>query len=98
MAIARLTHLSYWYPGSTNPALTNVTKEFEDGLTVLTGPSGGGKSPLLRVLNGLVPHFHGGRIAGSIEGQGMDGIKTPTRRLARTVGFGSHGPALHPAY
>ena len=98
MAIARITHLSYWYPGSTDPALTNVTTEIEDGLTVITGPSGGGKSTLLRVLNGLVPHFHGGRIAGSIEVLGTDVIKTPTRLLARTVGFVFQDPELQTVY
>jgi len=98
MAIARITHLSYWYPGSTDPALTNVTTEIEDGLTVITGPSGGGKSTLLRVLNGLVPHFHGGRIAGSIEVLGTDVIKTTTRRLARTVGFVFQDPELQTVY
>jgi energy-coupling factor transport system ATP-binding protein len=75
-----------------------VTTEIEDGLTVITGPSGGGKSTFLRLLNGLVPHFHGGRIAGLIEVQGMDVIKTPTRRLARTVGFVFQDPELQTVY
>jgi energy-coupling factor transport system ATP-binding protein len=98
MAIARLTHLSYWYPNARDAALNDVTLQIEDGLTVIAGPSGGGKSTLLRVLNGLVPHFHGGRIAGSIEVNGMDVINTPTRHLARTVGFVFQDPELQTVY
>jgi energy-coupling factor transporter ATP-binding protein EcfA2 len=98
MALARLTDLSYWYPGAVAPALDRVNLGIEDGLTVVAGPSGGGKSTLLRVLNGLVPHFHGGRIAGSAEVEGMDVIATPTRRLARTVGFVFQDPELQTVY
>jgi energy-coupling factor transport system ATP-binding protein len=98
MAIAHLSHLSYWYPGAPQPALTDVNLQIEEGLTVVAGPSGGGKSTLLRVLNGLVPHFHGGRIAGSAEVDGFDVIETPTRRLARTVGFVFQDPELQTVY
>jgi energy-coupling factor transport system ATP-binding protein len=98
MAIARLTNLSYWYPGAPDPALSDVTINIAEGLTVVAGPSGGGKSTLLRALNGLVPHFHGGRIAGAIEVYGMDVITTPTRHLARTVGFVFQDPELQTVY
>jgi energy-coupling factor transport system ATP-binding protein len=98
MAIARLSHLSYWYPGAGTPALKDATVAIEDGLTVVSGPSGGGKSTLLRVLNGLVPHFHGGRIAGTAEVGGHDVIQTPTRTLARTVGFVFQDPELQTVY
>ncbi len=98
MAIARLTELSYWYPGAVDSALDRVSLGFEDGLIVVAGPSGGGKSTLLRTLNGLVPHFHGGRIAGAAEVDGMDVVVTPTRRLARTVGFVFQDPELQTVY
>ena len=58
MAIARLNHLTYWYPRTENPALDDADLHMDDGVTVVAGASGGGKSTLLRVLNGLVPHFH----------------------------------------
>jgi energy-coupling factor transporter ATP-binding protein EcfA2 len=98
MALARLSHLSYWYPGAGEAALRDVNLLIDEGLTVVAGPSGGGKSTLLRVLNGLVPHFHGGRIAGTAEVDGHDVVKTPTRRLARTVGFVFQDPELQTVY
>lgn len=98
MAIARLNHLTYWYPRSDEPALDDVELDINDGITVVAGPSGGGKSTLLRVLNGLVPHFHGGRIRGKADVDGMNIIDTPTRRLARTVGFVFQDPELQAVY
>lgn len=83
-------HLCYWYPHWSGPgsaALFDVSLELRPGLTLLGGDSGAGKSTLLRVLNGLVPHFHGGRIAGGAVVAGMDVLSTPTRDLARQVGF-----------
>ncbi len=98
MAIATLTHLTYWYPGAAEPALKDACLATEDGLTVVTGPSGGGKSTLLRVFNGLVPHFHGGRIAGGANVMGMNISETPTRKLARSVGFVFQDPELQTVY
>jgi energy-coupling factor transport system ATP-binding protein len=98
MAIATLNHLTYWYPGGETAALRDVALEIEEGLTVVAGPSGGGKSTLLRIFNGLVPHFHGGRIAGSAEVMGLDVIATPTRSMARRVGFVFQDPELQTVY
>ena len=98
MAVAKLSRLTYTYPGANEPALRDVGIEIAEGLTVVAGPSGGGKSTLLRVLNGLVPHFHGGRIAGSASVVGFDVIATPTRQLARSVGFVFQDPELQTVY
>jgi energy-coupling factor transport system ATP-binding protein len=98
MAIATLTHLTYWYPGGARPALSDASLAVEGGLTVVAGPSGGGKSTLLRIFNGLVPHFHGGRIAGSAAVLGLDVIATSTRKMARHVGFVFQDPELQTIY
>ena len=87
MAIATLERVAYWYPEAALPALSTDALEVPAGLTLVVGPSGEGKSTLLRLLNGLVPHFHGGRIAGCATVLGRDVITTPTRELARNVGF-----------
>ena len=87
MAIAKLEKLAYWYPDAARAALRVDHLCLEDGLTIVRGSSGGGKSTLLRLFNGLVPHFHGGRISGRVEVLGSDVLSTPTHRLAQQVGF-----------
>ena len=98
MAVAKLSRLTYAYPGGQEAALRDVCLEIEEGLTVVAGPSGGGKSTLLRVFNGLVPHFHGGRISGTAQVVGLDVIATHTRQLARNVGFVFQDPELQTVY
>ena len=87
MATATLRGLSHRYAGAREAALREVDLDLGPGLLVIAGPSGGGKSTLLRVLNGLVPHFHGGAISGLASVAGYDVLRTPTRVLARHVGF-----------
>jgi energy-coupling factor transporter ATP-binding protein EcfA2 len=94
MALVRIDRLTYWYPEAARPALAGVELEIDHGLTVVAGPSGSGKSTLLRLLNGLVPHFHGGRLAGAAVVAGLQVTDTPTRRLAREVGFVFQDPEL----
>ena len=87
MALAAFEGLSYWYPGGVDAALDRLRLELGGGLTLVGGPSGGGKSTLLRTLNGLVPHFHGGRVAGAATVGGRDLLRTSPALLARSVGF-----------
>jgi energy-coupling factor transporter ATP-binding protein EcfA2 len=98
LAVAKLTHLTYTYPGARAAALRDASLEIGEGLTLVAGPSGGGKSTLLRVFNGLVPHFHGGCISGNATVGGLDIIATPTRDLARHVGFVFQDPELQTVY
>ncbi len=83
--LARFERFSYWYPGADRPALADLTVTLGPAATVVLGDSGSGKSTLLRTLNGLVPHFHGGRARGRVTVAGVDALRTPTRSLARRV-------------
>jgi energy-coupling factor transport system ATP-binding protein len=98
MALANLERLTYWYPESDRPALSEVEMALEAGLVLVAGASGSGKSSLLRCFNGLVPHFHGGRISGSGQVLGLPLPDTATRRLAREVGFVFQDPESQAVY
>ncbi|MGZ4250351.1 MAG: ABC transporter ATP-binding protein [Solirubrobacteraceae bacterium] len=82
-----LDKVSYWYPDAQRPALDEVSVTIGAGeLVVLAGLSGSGKSTLLRTASGLVPHFHGGKLAGSVSVAGMDTRTRTPAQLAAHVG------------
>lgn len=79
-----LAHLTFAYEGSA-PQLEDVNLTVQPGeVVVLTGPSGGGKSTLTRVVNGLVPSFYEGELTGTVRlfGREVDDIPSWERGLA----------------
>ena len=85
--------LGYRYPDSGDEALGGVSLEIPAGeFVVLAGRSGCGKSTLLRAACGLVPHFHGGEIWGSVEVAGLDTSKAGPGELAEVVGYVAQDP------
>jgi energy-coupling factor transport system ATP-binding protein len=83
-----LSHVSYSYPGAAGPAIRDLTLSIDEGEFLLVcGPSGAGKSSFLRLLNGLVPHFYGGRFSGGVAVWGRDTLQHQPRDLADLVGF-----------
>ncbi len=83
-----LSHISYTYPDRSAPALVDFSLTIRPGEFVLVvGPSGSGKSTFLRSLNGLVPHFYGGRWTGRANILGRDPVALAPRGMADLVGF-----------
>jgi energy-coupling factor transport system ATP-binding protein len=81
-------HLAYTYPGTTDPALQDISVSIQEGEFVLVaGASGAGKSTLLRCLNGLVPHFTGGTVSGQVRVAGHNPVEEGPNALSRAVGF-----------
>jgi energy-coupling factor transport system ATP-binding protein len=85
--------LTYAYPNATRPALADVSLTLAPGeFALLAGRSACGKSTLLRAACGLVPHFHGGEIAGSVDVVGHDAIAAGPGELAAHVGYVAQDP------
>lgn len=81
------------YAGATAPAIRDVTLTVGEGeLCLVAGGTGSGKSTLLRAVNGLVPHFTGGTLAGRVVVAGRDTRTHPPRELADVVGVVGQDP------
>jgi energy-coupling factor transport system ATP-binding protein len=80
--------VTYIYPNQSVPALADFSATIRPGeFLLVVGPSGVGKSTFLRSLNGLVPHFYGGRWAGQARVFGRDPVVAAPRGMADLVGF-----------
>ncbi|HEX6605721.1 MAG TPA: ATP-binding cassette domain-containing protein [Chloroflexia bacterium] len=81
-------HLTYTYPHAAQPAIQDVSLDVDEGeFLLLAGESGAGKSTLLRALNGLVPHFYGGRIGGRVRVAGHDPVAEGPAPMSAVVGL-----------
>ncbi|MCW5849432.1 MAG: ATP-binding cassette domain-containing protein [Anaerolineae bacterium] len=84
----QLERVTYRYPDQTTPALRDASLSLPPGsFTLVVGASGGGKSTLLRTLNGLVPHFYGGVFRGRVRMGDADPVALTPRRMGRHVGL-----------
>jgi len=81
------------YPDAPRPALTAVHLTVDEGeLCLVVGRTGSGKSTLLGAVNGLVPHFTGGTLHGSVRVLGRDTREHRPRDLADIVGVVGQNP------
>ena len=88
-----LQQVTVTYTDAPAPALREVNLRIEEGeLALVVGRTGVGKSTLLRVINGLVPHFTGGTLAGRVLIEGRETRAQPPRELADVVGFVGQDP------
>jgi energy-coupling factor transporter ATP-binding protein EcfA2 len=91
--VIELQQVTVTYTDAPAPALREVTLRIEEGeLALVVGRTGVGKSTLLRVINGLVPHFTGGTLAGRVLIEGRETRAQPPRELADVVGFVGQDP------
>jgi energy-coupling factor transporter ATP-binding protein EcfA2 len=92
-AMINFSNVSLIYPQSTKTILEGLTCEIEEGEMVLVmGHTGSGKSSLLRLINGLVPHHTGGILAGSITVDGISTREVKPGSLAHLVGIVGQNP------
>ena len=81
------------YPDAPRPVFSGVDLLVEEGeLCLVTGRTGVGKSTFLGLINGLVPHFTGGHLAGRVRVGGLSTSEHPPREFAAVVGVVGQDP------
>jgi energy-coupling factor transport system ATP-binding protein len=91
--VIEFDRVSFRYDGADRDALHEVDLRIDEGeLVLVVGRTGTGKTTLLRVVNGLVPHFSGGTLTGRVTVFGRDTRTSPPRELADVVGFVDQRP------
>lgn len=79
--------LSVCFPGAEKPCLSGVSLGLAPGeLALLLGPTGSGKSTILNVLSGIIPHVRSARVSGELDVFGHDPRTTLQEDMGETVG------------
>ncbi|WP_370941944.1 ABC transporter ATP-binding protein [Amycolatopsis sp. cg5] len=88
-----LNQVGFRYDGAAEPVLAGITLSIGEGeLVLFAGRTGAGKSTLLGTINGLVPHFTGGHLDGTVTVDGVSTSTSPPREFAHLVGVVGQDP------
>ncbi len=88
MPLIDFIDFSFKYLGADTLALRKINLTIDEGeYVVITGPSGCGKTTLCRAINGLVPQFHRGFIAGNVIVGGKNTREHNVSELAPIAGL-----------
>lgn len=87
------SNVSLIYPTSTETIFEDLTFTVDEGeLVLVMGSTGSGKSSLLRLINGLIPHHTGGILAGDISVNGISTREVKPGGLAHLIGIVGQNP------
>ena len=83
-----LKDVSFTYEsGETQNNLNHINLTIQDGETILLcGESGCGKTTLTRLINGLIPHYYGGKLTGQVLLDGKELKDYPLYQIGQRVG------------
>ena len=83
-----LKDVSFTYEsGETENNLSHINLAIQDGETILLcGESGCGKTTLTRLINGLIPHYYGGKLTGQVLLDGKELKDYPLYQIGQRVG------------
>lgn len=86
--IVRVSDVTYRYPKGEEPALRGVNLEVKRGeVLAIMGPTGAGKTTLVSLFNGLIPHYFEGRVAGEVLVNDLSTFRHRIQDLVEHVGL-----------
>jgi energy-coupling factor transport system ATP-binding protein len=89
----KFSGVSLTYPHSQKTLFENLTFTVESGEMILViGHTGAGKSSILKLINGLIPHHTGGILSGTVEVDGRATYALKPGELADLVGVVGQNP------
>lgn len=81
-------NVSFRYEGSDHLAIDEVNIAIAPGeILLVTGPAGSGKTTLCSCINGLIPHYHEGKLTGDVLVRGYNTRRARIGGLASLVGL-----------
>jgi energy-coupling factor transport system ATP-binding protein len=88
MSIIQFSNVSFCYPTRSNPTLSDITFDIDPGdFVLISGPTGCGKTTLLKMLNGIIPHLSKGTVGGTLTIAGKNAFTSPMEELTREAGI-----------
>lgn len=88
MSAVTLTDVTFTYPGAAAPTLRHVNLDVAEGeFLAIMGANGCGKSTLCKTMNGLIPQFIVGDLAGGVTVAGVDAATAEIGELAQHIGY-----------
>lgn len=80
-------HVSYRYPFNKDWAVKDLNFSVQPGeLVLVTGVSGCGKTTLMRLANGLCPHYYAGERQGEVVIEGVDTVNQTVSDISERIG------------
>nr|MDO8108846.1 ABC transporter ATP-binding protein [Candidatus Sigynarchaeota archaeon] len=91
--IIEIREVSFRYQNQKQPVIQGISASFYPGtVSLICGPTGSGKTTLIRLMNGLIPHFYEGNMTGDVTIDGINTKSTSTAKLAQIVGMVFQNP------
>lgn len=91
----KFNNVSFTYKGNKLQNVKNINLHIKKGECVLiSGKSGCGKTTVLRMINGLIPHFYTGKLEGSVIACNIDVASNNTSmyKIAEKIGMVYQNP------
>lgn len=93
MSVIDFQDVSFTYGDSDSYAIRRINLQVNEGeFILLSGSTGCGKTTLIRCINGLIPHFHQGKLEGKIFVNGLLTTEHSVAELAMNVGLVFQNP------